>query len=677
MRNLYSDNPMISKRLKTDKLFADYENEYRYTGFVDDAFNYVCEKQLLDEALWERITNLFGRDSDYENFWRCEYFGKVMRGGAHVFSYTKNPELYRVLKNAVISVIERQDELGRISTYPIRSEFTAWDLWGRKYVLLGMQYFYEICKEEEIRLRIKDSMMRQVDYIMTKIGSKDDGKTPVVEASRHFRGVNSASILEPVVRLYNLTNEQRYLDFAAHIVECGATSVGNLFTLAEKNEMAPYQYPITKAYETTSCFEGLLEFYRATGDERHKRAVINFAKRILETDFTVVGGCGTSSELFDHSTVRQANRLELPSQETCVTVSLMKLFFQLNLLTAEPEFADAFETSFYNVYLGAYNTNQVVQKNMADVLNLMYLSNIQKKVSNEEYERIKAEKDFPKWNLFPLPFDSYSPLIAGCRGEATSGLLFFEDGYYYGCCNSYGPTGIGLVPKMQLLSKEDGFVLNLFINGEIKSKAPDGEDVIFKIKTDYPVSGEVDIEVVTKSKNPFTLSIRNPAFSKTTKISLDGCELSVCEGYNDITSVFEGTRNIHVSLDMRTKAILPIPYGSQIVMTDIIWEHNYTAPKFDKEDEDAHRHIALRRGPIVFAQDARLGYSLDTPVDIAVGADGYVDLEILNKEEAPYKCIIYANAPLTNGKKLALTDYSSAGKTLSEESKMAAWFLTE
>ena len=38
-----------------------------------------------------------------------------------------------------------------------------------------------------------------------------------------------------------------------------------------------------------SCFEGLLEYYRITGKEWQREAVIRFADRILESDFTVIG----------------------------------------------------------------------------------------------------------------------------------------------------------------------------------------------------------------------------------------------------------------------------------------------------------------------------------------------------------------------------------------------------
>ena len=77
----------------------------------------------------------------------------------------------------------------------------------------------------------------------------------------------------------------------------------------------------------------------------------------------------------------------------------------------------------------------------------------------------------------------------------------------------------------------------------------------------------------------------------------------------------------------------------------------------------------------MFAQENRLGYSVDDPIDVAVGEDGYVAVE-LTENRAPYKNVVEALVPLTNGEKMLVTDYSSAGKLWNEESKMAAWMLT-
>jgi hypothetical protein len=111
-------------------------------------------------------------------------------------------------------------------------------------------------------------------------------------------------------------------------------------------------------------------------------------------------------------------------------------------------------------------------------------------------------------------------------------------------------------------------------------------------------------------------------------------------------------------------------------MNEVIWGANYMIPTFDREDPIAHKHIALRRGPIMLAAENRLGYSVDRAVDIAVTPDGYVNVEPVCGK-APYDAVVECLVPLTNGKKILLTDYSSAGKTWSEESKMAVWILTK
>lgn len=322
--------------------------------------------------------------------------------------------------------------------------------------MLGMQYFLEICRNNEIKERIVKSMVDQVDYLIDRIGNEPE-KIQITSATRHWRGLNSSSILEPIVRLYFITKDECYLNFAKYIVDIGGTDVVNIFELAYKDELMPYQYPVTKAYEMISCFEGLLEYYKATVVEWYKTAVLNFANRILENDFTVIGCCGCTSELFDHSTVRQANTTNgRIMQETCVTVTLMKFMYRLNLLTGDAKYADAFEISLYNAYLGSLNTENIIEPTIMS--------------------------EHSDWNIEPLPFDSYSPLTAGTRGNGIGGLKRMSDNHYYGCCACIGSLGIGLVPRMHILSVNSGFVMNLYIDGFAEVYTPSDEKVIFETK---------------------------------------------------------------------------------------------------------------------------------------------------------------------------------------------------
>ena len=627
------------------------DNCYEFNGIIHKSVHFIEEFQLLRVDLWKRFVQQFREDADIrEGGWRGEYWGKMMRGACFFYGYSKNPDLYQVLTDTVKDMMTAQDEYGRISTYSVECEFDAWDLWCRKYVLLGMQYYLEICEDKELSAQIVESMCRQVDYIMTKIGEKTEGKKRITEATHHWRGLNSSSILEPIVRLYNITKEQKYFDFATYIVDCGGTDIINIFNLAYEDKLYPYQYPVTKAYEMTSCFEGLLEYYYVTGEEKYKTSIINFANKILESDFTIIGSCGCTHELFDHSTVRQANTNNgTIMQETCVTVTLMKFLYRLTLLTGDIRYVDAFETSLYNAYLGAINTEKVIEPTILE--------------------------KHPDWCIEALPFDSYSPLTAGTRGNGIGGLRLMSDNHYYGCCACIGAAGLGLVPQMALVNTDKGIVLNLFIDGYMQTYTPTGKKLIIKTETTYPVSGSVKMTLEVEQPEQFEVKVRIPVWSKETFLAVNDERVAVNNGYVCLDRIWTYGDNIELTLDMRTECIKPIPYGHQVLMNRVVWGYNYITPTYDEEDPIAKNHRALRRGPIVLAQENRLGYSVDEPVDILVGEDGYVDVTFPEVEIAPYEKLLEVEVPLVDGGKVHVTDYASAGKLWTEESKMAAWML--
>ncbi len=628
------------------------QNSYQFNGIIDRSVKFIEEFQLLRADLWKRFVQQFKEDADFEGGWRGEYWGKMMRGACFVYRYSRNLELYEILTDTIKDMLSAQEASGRISSYGTDHEFEAWDLWSRKYVLLGMQYYLEICEDPVLSGQLVDSMCRQVDYIMERIGDPKEGKLLITKATRHWRGLNSSSILEPIVRLYNLTKEQKYFDFATYIVECGGTDVVNIFELAYEDKLYPYQYPVTKAYEMTSCFEGLLEYYYVTKEEKYKTSIINFANKVLESDFTVIGCCGCTHELFDHSSVRQANTTNgATMQETCVTVTLMKFFYHLTLLTGEGKYADAFETSLYNAYLGSINTEKVIEP--------MLLEN------------------HPDWCIEPLPFDSYSPLTAGTRGNGIGGLRLMSDNHYYGCCACIGAAGLGLVPMMALMNTERGITLNLYIDGHMETLTPASNPLVIKLKTDYPVSGKINIILEPHQPEQFELRIRIPAWSKKNMLMINGEAAWVTDGYVTLDRSWFFGDCIELTLDMRTACIKPISYGHQVLMNHVVWGANYVIPTYDEEDPLAKRHRAFRRGPIILAQDNRLGYSVDEPADILVGEDGYVDVTFPEKKISPYECMMELAVPLADGSKMHVTDYASAGKLWTEESKMAAWMLVK
>lgn len=632
-------------RLKTDIFFSDRKTVNRFNGYIDEIIRFVEEFQLLDEEMWARFADQFKTDSDSDGNWRGEYWGKMLRGACFVYQYTKNEKLYNSLEKTIYYIMNYQDDLGRISTYSADKEFFGWDMWCRKYVILSMEYFIEICKDDALTEKIKNCIKGQLDYIISKIGSKEDGKTPITETSEFFGALNSSSILEPVVRFYNLTQDKKYLDFATHIVDCGGSRYGNIFELIHDENIYPYQLPVTKAYEMISCFEGLLEYYRVTGIEKHKEAVIKFADKLLKTEFTVTGSSCCFHEFFDYSTARQANSTNgETAQETCVTVTLMKFLFQVTLLTGNAKYADAFERSLYNAYFGAVNTEKAIGE---FAYNAEVLKNCQK---------------------VPLPFDSYSPLVSEKRGNGIGGLLVMSDNTYYGCCACIGSAGCGLINQMALLKTKDGFVLNLFTDGETRAYLDNGNEVNFKISTEYPKYGKVKITVETKNEESFGLFIRNPEWSKNTTLSLNGKQIKVNDGYIKLEKITNGDE-IELNLDMRTRVIRPLIYDKIQIRTK--WMGRLFPMEFEDslQDEDAKGRVALMRGPIVLAQDERV-CNLNTNADIEI-SDGFADVNISEISKTSFANIVEAEVGLKDGGNITLTDYASAGKDW--KSKVSVW----
>lgn len=632
MEQSITKSPFDSQAGVRDSLFLTWELRSKFEGIFEDAVRYITDKDLKRMELWKKFVHIFCANQDVDDLgWRCEYWGKMMRGAAWIFEYSHDAKLYEILETTVVELLDTEDEFGRISSYTMETEFGGWDMWGRKYVLLGLQCFYEICANKELKTRIRASMERQMNYVIAHIG-KEEGQKEILLISPHWYGTVACSFLEPTMRLYNLTQKKEYLEFAEYIVNTGFCKKNNLIELAFEDEVAPYEYPHQKAYETISCFEGLIEYYRVTGIEKYKTAAINFARKIMQTDVTVIGCCGCTHELFDNSVLKQTGtEYKGIMQETCVSVTWMKFCLQLLRLTGDVTFADCMEQTFFNAYLGTFNTygNELGAETKSKLLQL------------EEDKRPIPQV---------LPYDSYSPLTAGTRGRKVGGYKVMKDKTFYGCCACIGAAGTGIIPKANILRKGEGFALNFYFPGEISVVTSQGQTLTLALHTKYPFDGRVEIELGLESEEAFELALRIPSWSQETKLSCNGEEVNVQQGYTNINRIWNDKDTIELTLDMRIKAVLP--------------------PKGAMNEE---HFIAFQYGPIMLAQDARLGTDLTEPVQPECDAEGYVlHAELCECNEIPDSEICFE---LTNndGSKFRLINYCSAGKTWDEESKCAVW----
>jgi len=244
------------------------------SGVADDAVNFLIEKHFTDPALWAKFVDQFRiREDGTNGGWRGEYWGKMMRGAVMLYQHSKNEKLFDILTETVNDMLTVGED-GRVSSYSVDTEFTNWDMWSRKYVMLGLEYYLEICEDNALCARIIDFVKLVADYVIDHIGD-EEGKIKITDSSKHWKALNSCSILEPMTKLYRFTGDEKYLDFSKYIVDAGGARGINIFELAYENKIPPYQYGAPKAYELMSCFEGLIEYALITGNERYKTSAIN------------------------------------------------------------------------------------------------------------------------------------------------------------------------------------------------------------------------------------------------------------------------------------------------------------------------------------------------------------------------------------------------------------------
>lgn len=194
------------------------------------------------------------------------------------------------------------------------------------------------------------------------------------------------------------------------------------------------------------------------------------------------------------------------------------------------KYADSYETSFYNAYLGSFNTFDQIENNVC--------------FSGETIEA--------------MPYDSYSPLTKGSRGVGIGGKKTFSDGSYYGCCASIASAGVGMFHEIQTLKTESSIVINLFEKGSVALKTPSENPIKTDFDTNYPKDGNVKITLSMDKAETFDILIRNPYWSKNTEVLSSGAIQNEKDGYILLSKSRKDNDEIEIRFDMSTY-VIPAP----------------------------------------------------------------------------------------------------------------------
>ena len=586
------------------------------------------------------ITAPFMEKTETKRWWQTEFWGKYMHSAVPYAKYLGNGEsgtgngdaLRRSIDRGIDRMLASQEECGYIGNYPDEMRCgEGWDVWGMKYTMMGLLHYYDLERgtgNGERAQRALDAARKLCDYVIGEIGPNGKRGRELWQTG-NWSGYASSSILEPVMWLYRRTNEQKYLDFASYIVkgmsapEHGPRLIDMALkgvSVADRNDPgyksdAGWAYVCkhgrSKAYEMTSCYQGLLEYcesvklckyeniqYPIPSVDDIVKAAVASAEDIAKEEINLAGGCACSEAWFHGAKKQHLPYLRL--QETCVTTTWMRFCEKLLEVTDDPKWADEIEKTFYNAYLGAM------------------------KPDGRE-------------------FAGYTPL-SGSRWHGQHHCYMHTD-----CCTANGPRGF--LCFLRGLCRNDGktATFNFYASALVKG---------FDMYSLYPRKNMA--RIVSHTEGPLKMRLRIPAWSASTKVTLNGKDLSGAKAGS------------YFSIDREWKLgdIVTIEFDMPVV-----------AHKLDHA-------VAFTRGPVLLARDSRFndgdmtepfrrgikdGQRMDCFAPVHVPSD---DIWMAFTATLPIGSH-HENPEGANRAEVKFCDYSSAGNLWRPDNYYRTWFPEE
>ena len=431
-------------------------------GFAGKALAKTIENRFK-KVDYKLLTEPFFLRSEDDRAWRGEFWGKVIRPAITCAFLTGDPGLRALIDDSVADMMKTQTSDGSISTYPDDQKLTAWDIWGRKYAILGLIRYYELLDHDP---KVLACCCKAVDHLISQMGN-----TPLIKFGKHG-GLPASSILGAVVSLWRLTGEQKYRDFAGEIIAGGCSDVGNIYECSAAG-VPPALLGTGKAYEMTSCFQGLAELALLEKNDEWKEIVYQYWKDVRDQEIFITGTGGakdTHGEFWFSSALRQTRSDCGGLGETCVTVTWMRYCLRILELTDDPRAADEIEKSLYNALLGAWG------------------------------------RDGVNW-VHANP----TPLTGGGYKKFADDQILRAMGQPFGgndCCKAQGPEGFAIASEMAVMGSENRVTVNLFEPLESET---------LQISGNYPVDPRA--EITFKDPEDKMLRLRTPAFLKAVKVN--------------------------------------------------------------------------------------------------------------------------------------------------------------
>lgn len=500
------------------------DKNYSFTlyGALGNA-GYTVKENYLKKTNFKVLADIFKSRTEDDDLWRCEFWGKILRGGILLNHFQKDPELERIIGETIEDLLASQTPDGCISSYPADKQMQGWNLWGIKYVLLGLMRYAECGKKVPEITKACASLLAYTEEMLEKAG------VFFPQCGMHG-GFASSSILGAIVKVWRFTKDKRWKSLAEKLILSGCSTVCNIFEEVEKGTL-PCKIGNGKSYELTSCFQGTAEYILTAEelgeeylqDKDYRNICLKYFSMVLEREVMIAGTAGlrdSSGEYWDDGAFHQLAADKGGLGETCVTTTLLHYIDKIISLAGERHYqaAELAEKIFYNALLGAMKPDGT---------------------------------NFTHANPTPLTGGGWKK-PAGDQLDICARKPF----YGHDCCRSQGPEGLAMAYLLALRlleekkdgeKKNTGAVINLY--EKMEAVLPAAKIVI---DGEYPYGNQVKIRV--KSNENFLLYLRIPFY--TEKVIFNGENVEFVKGsYLKLEKVWDEKDHIEMVFDLSLKEV--------------------------------------------------------------------------------------------------------------------------
>ncbi len=451
--NISTGTDLIAYRPKVipamDKMALSFGSltlsDQKVSGWLGERMNRNNDVRLLKVDIPQLIGGYLNQPGTHP--WIGEHAGKFLDAACFSYQNHKNERLKLNMDQVAQNLIAAQKEDGYLGTYVFEKRWTSWDVWSFKYNLIGLMHYYETSGFEPALIACK----RMGDLLCKTFGNKP-GQIDLIKAGTHV-GMASTSVMEPMVDLYRLTRDPKYIDFCNYILESYNQANGPKIIETIKETGRVDKVANGKAYEMLSNMVGILKLCKATGNKDLLK-IMQTAWNDIVTNRLYITGTASSFEVFhdDHELAASADD---HMGEGCVTTTWLQFNYQLLLITGELKYLDELERTVYNHLTGAEN---------------------------------------PQTGCVSY----YTPLM----GQKPFGCNIT-------CCMSSIPRGIAMIPLFT-----NGTIGNnpciLFYQPGVSKTSTGKTVVVFNTETRFPQDGDVTITVNPAQTTKFKLDLRIP-----------------------------------------------------------------------------------------------------------------------------------------------------------------------